>query len=92
MNEYYKDVDSKKLIDGALNANGQVWLLNSNGTVFGKDAKVNVGGLLVTTKNLTDKDFNDGNYNFTGDSKASIENNGDINVNNKAYVAFIANS
>lgn len=80
----------KSVIDGALNANGQVWLLNSNGTLFGKNAKVNTSGLLVTTKELSDKDFQNGNYNFKGDSKATIENSGFID--SKKYASFIANA
>ncbi|RBQ26409.1 GLUG motif-containing protein, partial [Arcobacter sp. CECT 9188] len=82
--------NEKSIIDGALNANGQVWLLNSNGTLFGKNAKVNTSGLLVTTKNLKDQDFQNGNYNFKGDSKNSIENLGYID--SKKYASFIANS
>lgn len=84
--------NEKSVIDGALNANGQVWILNSNGTIFGKEAKVNTSGLLVTTKELSDEDFNKGNYNFKGNSKESVENNGSININDKAYAAFIANA
>lgn len=84
--------NEKSIIDGALNANGQVWILNSNGTLFGKNAKVNTSGLLVTTKNLSDDDFQKGNYNFKGNSKESIENQGEINLNDKAYAVFVANS
>lgn len=84
--------NEKSIIDGALNANGQVWILNSNGTLFGKNAKVNTSGLLVTTKNLSDDDFQKGNYSFKGNSKASIENQADINLNDKAYAVFVANS
>ena len=84
--------NEKSIIDGALNANGQVWILNSNGTLFGKNAKVNTSGLLVTTKNLSDDDFQKGNYNFKGNSKESIENQGEINLNDKAYAIFVANS
>ncbi|MFY9093653.1 filamentous hemagglutinin N-terminal domain-containing protein, partial [Aliarcobacter butzleri] len=80
----------KSVIDGALNANGQVWILNSNGTLFGKNAKVNTSGLLVTTKELSDKDFQNGNYNFKGDSKNSIENLG--NIDSSKYTAFVANA
>ncbi|MFY9104462.1 filamentous hemagglutinin N-terminal domain-containing protein [Aliarcobacter cryaerophilus] len=84
--------NEKSIIDGALNANGQVWILNSNGTLFGKNAKVNTSGLLVTTKNLSDDDFQKGNYSFKGNSIASIENQGEINLNDKAYAVFVANS
>lgn len=83
--------NEKSIIDGVLNANdGQVWLLNSNGTLFGKNAKVNTSGLLVTTKNLSDEDFQKGNYNFKGDSTATIENLGVIN--SEKYSSFVANA
>ncbi|MGJ0301640.1 filamentous hemagglutinin N-terminal domain-containing protein, partial [Aliarcobacter cryaerophilus] len=82
--------NEKSVIDGALNANGQVWILNSNGTLFGKNAKVNTAGLLVTTKELSDEDFNKGNYNFKGNSTASIENLG--NIDSKKYASFVANA
>ena len=36
-------------VDGAVRANGQVWLLNPNGVLIGKGANINVGGLLATT-------------------------------------------
>ncbi|MGH7226448.1 MAG: filamentous hemagglutinin N-terminal domain-containing protein, partial [Gemmataceae bacterium] len=40
-------------IDGQLNANGQVWLLNPTGIMFGSGAQVNVGGLVATTSNIS---------------------------------------
>ncbi|MBI2799237.1 MAG: filamentous hemagglutinin family protein [Gammaproteobacteria bacterium] len=40
-------------IRGALNANGEVWLLNQNGIVFGGTAQVNVRGLIASTLKLT---------------------------------------
>jgi filamentous hemagglutinin family protein len=43
-------LDSKgSQILGRINANGHVWLLNPNGLFFGKDAQVNVGGLVAST-------------------------------------------
>jgi filamentous hemagglutinin family protein len=34
---------------GHLDANGQVWLINPNGILFGSGAQVNVGGLVAST-------------------------------------------
>ena len=43
-------LDSKgSQILGRINANGHVWLLNPNGLFFGKEAQVNVGGLVAST-------------------------------------------
>lgn len=84
--------NEKSVIDGALNANGQVWILNSNGVLFGKNAAINTSGILATTKALTDADFQAGNYTFNGDSKASIINLGTIEIANSGYAALLANN
>lgn len=83
--------NEKSIIDGALNANGQVWLLNSNGILFNSSAKVNTAGFLATTKNLSDEDFNKGNYTFSGDSSASVINKGTIESVDSSFVVFAAN-
>ncbi len=83
--------NERSIIDGALNANGQVWILNSNGVLFGKNASINTSGLLATTKDISDTNFQKGNYTFTGDSSESIINQGTIKVKNNAYVIFASN-
>ena len=50
---------------GRLQANGQVWLINPAGIFFGPTARVDVGGLLATTANITNQDFMAGKYHFT---------------------------
>ena len=42
------DTAGSKIL-GRIQANGQVWLLNPNGILFGKDAQINVGGLVAST-------------------------------------------
>ncbi|ADG93729.1 filamentous hemagglutinin family outer membrane protein [Arcobacter nitrofigilis DSM 7299] len=83
--------NERSIIDGALNANGQVWILNSNGVLFGKNASINTAGLLATTKDISDTNFQNGNYTFTGDSTESIINQGTIKVKNNGYVIFASN-
>ena len=80
--------NEKSVIDGALNANGQVFILNSNGVLFSKTASINTAGLVATTMNLSDTDFMNGNYAFKGDSSASIINQGTINISDKGYAAL----
>ena len=48
----------KSLIEGNLNANGHVFLVNPNGVVFGKNASVDVGGLVASTARLADDTMN----------------------------------
>ena len=84
--------NEKSIIDGALNANGQVWLINSNGVLFGKNAKVNTAGIVASTKDISNEDFNKGNYNFKGNSNASIVNEGEIKSLANTHATFIANS
>ncbi len=83
--------NEKSIIDGALNANGQVWILNSNGVLFNSTAKVNTAGILATTAELSDSDFQNGNYEFKNSSKNSVINLGTIEVSNSGYVVLASN-
>ncbi|MCZ4303309.1 filamentous hemagglutinin family protein [Zoogloeaceae bacterium G21618-S1] len=47
-------------IFGRIEANGQVYLINRNGFLFGSSAVVNVGGLVASALNIADDDFIDG--------------------------------
>jgi filamentous hemagglutinin len=47
-------------IFGALSANGQIYLINANGFLFGATSTVNVAGLIASSLNLTDSTFNSG--------------------------------
>ncbi|AUG01143.1 filamentous hemagglutinin [Pseudomonas sp. 09C 129] len=76
-------------IQGRINANGKVFLINPNGVVFGKSAQVNVGGLVASTQNISDKDFLDGTYRFTGNSSSAVSNAGQITANEGGSVALL---
>jgi filamentous hemagglutinin family protein len=76
-------------IDGAIRANGQVWLLNPNGLLFGNGATINVGGLLATTSDIADQDFLAGRYNFSSTGgKGSITNSGTITAGSGGSVVL----
>ena len=75
-------------IYGRLSANGQVFLINPSGVIFGQGARVDVGGLVASTLSLGDKDFLAGNYRFSRDgATGSVLNQGEINAR---YVALLA--
>ena len=78
---------------GSLSSNGKIFLVNPNGLLFGKDAQVNVGGLLASTLNISDSDFSAGNYNFSGTSNRAILNQGTISANiDGSYVALLGSN
>ena len=47
-------------IFGSLSANGQIYLINANGFLFGPTASVNVAGLIASSLNITDSTFANG--------------------------------
>ncbi|MFN8694622.1 MAG: filamentous hemagglutinin N-terminal domain-containing protein [Holosporales bacterium] len=79
-------------IAGTLSANGRVIIVNPNGIHFSKDAQVDVSGLIATTADIDDAKFNAGNYTFdkAGNADASIQNDGNITINNTGMAALVA--
>lgn len=74
-------------IYGHVNANGHLYLINSNGILFAPGAQVNVGGIVASTLNISDKDFQSGNYTFIKDGTAgSVVNQGTITATNYAVL------
>lgn len=76
------------VIDGALHANGQVFILNPNGVLFGKGARVDTAGLVASTLNLGDADFLAGKTSFTGKGGA-VRNLGSLNARDGGYIALL---
>jgi filamentous hemagglutinin family protein len=75
-------------IFGTLSANGQVFLVNPNGILFGKGASVNVGGLVASTLGIADADFMAGRYSFSGTGRGSVVNEGALRADG-GYVALL---
>ncbi len=80
-------------IFGSLSANGQIFLVNPNGVLFGAGASVNVGGLVATTSDISDQNFMSGRYAFdkpSANPNASVINQGAINIAPGGYAALSA--
>jgi filamentous hemagglutinin family protein len=78
-------------IFGNLNANGQVYLLNSAGVYFAPGASVNVGGIVATTKSMDDASFMQGSTSFGRDkSSGSVINDGSIKTKINGFIALLA--
>ncbi|MDP1526514.1 MAG: filamentous hemagglutinin N-terminal domain-containing protein [Rhodocyclaceae bacterium] len=81
---------SASIIEGALRANGQVFLLNPNGVLFGNGARVDVGGLVASSLQMANEDFLAGRYRFTaGPLAGAVVNAGSIHAPG-GVVALIA--
>lgn len=79
------------LILGALRSNGQVFLLNQNGIMFGKGSVIDVAGLIASTTNITNADFLANRLNFNGTGTAALVNQGNIFTPSGGRVYLIAN-
>jgi filamentous hemagglutinin family protein len=80
-------------IYGKLSSNGQVFLLNQQGVLFGAGAQVNVGALLASSLGLSDQDFLARRYDFAaGATPGAVRNEGAIRTADGGYVALLAPS
>ena len=51
-------------IFGTLQSDGRVFLINRNGILVGSGAVIDLQGLILSTLDITDQNFLDGNYQF----------------------------
>ncbi|MDX1812559.1 MAG: filamentous hemagglutinin N-terminal domain-containing protein, partial [Gammaproteobacteria bacterium] len=91
LNKIYQGTPSE--IMGKLSANGQIYLVNQNGILFGNGAQINTAGLVATTLDIDDELFKNINLvqAIAGD-KAYFERSaedgamGDINIAEQAVI------
>ncbi|WP_161965692.1 filamentous hemagglutinin N-terminal domain-containing protein [Steroidobacter cummioxidans] len=76
-------------IFGRLNANGQVFISNPNGVLFGSSARVDVGGLVASSLQIDPDDFMGGNFRFSNGGGAVI-NQGTLTAKDGGYLALMA--
>jgi filamentous hemagglutinin family protein len=81
-----KNGEASELL-GKLQSNGQVFLVNPQGVIIGKDAVINTSALFLSTLDIADQQFLEGKeFLFSGNSNATIENSGMINCPEGAVV------
>jgi filamentous hemagglutinin family protein len=85
--------NERSVIEGALNANGKVFLVNSNGVLFTRGSSVNTAGLVASTLDISDADFNAGRFVFRGNGgSGSVINMGTLTAAQGGYVALLGRS
>jgi filamentous hemagglutinin family protein len=68
-------------IYGQIKANGSLWLINPAGILVGQGARIDVGGFIASTLNMSDTDFLAGRLTFTSSGNAGVVSNaGAINA------------
>ncbi len=85
--------DASKIL-GTIDANGSIYLINTNGFLFGKNSKINVNSLVASTLslNMSNEDFINGDKNIANlvnDGKSAFIGTplmGDINIEEGAEI------
>jgi len=79
---------------GSLNCNGLFILVNESGIHVGPDAKINVGSLILSTRDISDSNFINGDYLFEKFSKEQLDmlllNEGKITISDGGFGVLIA--
>jgi filamentous hemagglutinin family protein len=83
--------NSGSQILGHLNANGQVYLINPNGILFGAASQVDVGGLVASTLEANATNSAGNTRSFSGSGTGSVVNEGTITAANGGYVVLLGN-
>ncbi|MBU3031517.1 filamentous hemagglutinin N-terminal domain-containing protein [Paracoccus marinaquae] len=83
--------DTTSRIHGSLTANGQVYIVNPNGILIGRNGAINTGGgFVASTLDVSNQDFNAGRLTFGGNGRsAPVTNQGSITVGSGGYAALI---
>ena len=74
------------LLDGTVLADGNVYFINTNGIIFGKNAQFNVGSLYAGTLSITEELFNKGFVNDTTLTKVFEGSSGSVIVEQGALI------
>src|SRR3546814_11878945 len=82
--------DSASNIFVNLNSNCNIFLINTNGVLFGANAQVNVGGLMASALDIESADFDNGVFVFAN-AGGDVVNQGSIVAGRGGTVALLGN-
>ena len=77
---------------GQLNANGQLYLINPNGILFGQGSQVDVSGLIASALDINNANLRGSSQSFSGNSTGAVINEGNLIAGGRGYVALIGNT
>jgi filamentous hemagglutinin family protein len=78
-------------IFGKITGNGQIFLVNPNGVLFGKSATVDVGSLTASTNGISNANFMAGDITLTRNgATGSVVNEGSLHAGLGGYIALLA--
>lgn len=81
------------IINGKINANGRVFIINGSGMIFGNDSVVNAASFMATTHDISNDDFMDENYTFNRTtSGGAIINQGLIQAASGGTVSLVGDA
>lgn len=81
----------KSVIEGVLQADGRVFLVNSAGVLFTRGSRVQAAGLVASTLDMDDGDFMAGRYRLRATTGAgAVVNEGTLQAATGGYVALLA--
>lgn len=77
---------------GRLSANGRVMILNPNGVMFGRGARIDVGGIVASTGSIDRSAFMAGAavMRFQNLGAGAVVNDGEVSVRDGGLAAFVA--
>ncbi|MDK8874856.1 MBG domain-containing protein [Paracoccus sp. SSJ] len=81
--------DRPTRIDGFLGANGQVFVVNRNGILVGREGRIATAGFVGSTLDISNEDFTAGRLRFSGDRPGTVENRGHIDIIPGGYAALL---
>ncbi len=86
---------SPSYLNGKMNSNGKIFVVNPNGIVFGKTFQGDMGGLVASSLDIRNTDFLKERYKFyqrPGFGTSAVVNRGNIVTPNGGYVMLLGNA